>query len=113
MADDRSDLYSLAAIFYYAPSGSLSRTVCGIEVLARNLKMEPRPLEELRPDIPTALAGIIRRLMAKNPDNKRFSWPGRISERTVLLPASSCGPVLSTVVKIGSFIIVAHSTRQA
>jgi serine/threonine protein kinase len=78
-ADIRSDLYSLGCTFYYALSGLLPFPgPTGMEILAQHLKREPRPLEDVRPDIPPALAGIVRRLMRKNPD-KRFQSPADLA----------------------------------
>jgi serine/threonine protein kinase len=84
-ADIRSDLYSLGCTIYYALSGSLPFPgPTGMEILAQHLKREAKPLEELRPDIPSALAAIIRRLMAKNPD-KRFQSPADLASELSFL----------------------------
>ncbi len=71
-ADIRSDLYSLGCSFYFALSGRVpfgGETV--LEKISRHLTDEAEPLNDLRSEISPALAGVIRRLMAKEP-GKRF-----------------------------------------
>jgi serine/threonine-protein kinase len=73
--DVRGDLYSLGCTGYYLltgrvpfPGGSL------VQKLERHRTAEPRPLQELRPDIPAAVAAIIHKLMAKHPRD-RYQTP--------------------------------------
>ncbi|HEV3118638.1 MAG TPA: serine/threonine-protein kinase, partial [Gemmataceae bacterium] len=77
-ADIRSDLYSLGCTFYLALTGQLpfqGTTVA--ELLAQHREQEPRPVEQLRPDIPLPLASVVRRLMAKKPEH-RFQTPAEL-----------------------------------
>jgi serine/threonine protein kinase len=74
-ADIRADLYSLGYTFYYLltaqapfPSGT------AIEKLFRHRMDELVPVEKLRPDVPGEVAIIIRRLMAKRPED-RYQTP--------------------------------------
>jgi len=78
-ADIRSDLYSLGATLYYllaghAPfaGGDVSHT------LQSHADVEPRPIEELREDVPAPVAGTLRRMMAKNPD-QRYQTPREVA----------------------------------
>ncbi|MCS7016293.1 MAG: serine/threonine-protein kinase [Gemmatales bacterium] len=76
--DIRSDLYSLGCTFYYGLTGQLPFPGdTAMEKLVRHLTEEPRPLRELRPEIPEALAGVIHRLMAKAPED-RFQTPAEL-----------------------------------
>jgi len=66
--DIRSDLYSLGCTFYYMltgrppfPGGR------ALEKLVRHYSEPPRPIAELRSDIPDAVAEIVHRLLEKNP----------------------------------------------
>src|SRR5262249_39206162 len=69
--DIRADLYSLGCTFYFLltgrvpfPGGNLG------EKIARHLMDEPIPVEQLRPDVPPGLAVVVRKLMAKKPEQR-------------------------------------------
>ena len=49
-----------------------------VKKLLRHLKEEPEPLEALRPGVPPALAGVVRRLMAKDPA-ARYQGPAELA----------------------------------
>src|SRR5262249_35095280 len=90
-ADIRSDLYSLGCTFYYLltsqppfPAGTL------IEKLLHHQLDEPRPLEELRPEVPPPVREVVRRLMAKEP-NDRYQTPAEVAQVLASLPPDS-GP---------------------
>jgi serine/threonine protein kinase len=70
-ADVRSDLYSMGCTLYFLltgqapfPGGSLT------EKLVKHALHEPKPVEELRTDVPPSLRAIVQRLMAKEPRNR-------------------------------------------
>jgi eukaryotic-like serine/threonine-protein kinase len=72
--DIRADLYSLGCTLYYLltglapfPTGSV------VEKLLMHQKEQPRPAEELRPGIPADVLAILRKMMAKRPDER---YPG-------------------------------------
>jgi serine/threonine-protein kinase len=74
-ADARSDLYGLGCTLYYLltgrppfPGGSVAQK------LLHHLHDEPEPVERLRPGLPSGLAELQRRLMAKKPHD-RFQGP--------------------------------------
>jgi eukaryotic-like serine/threonine-protein kinase len=76
--DIRSDLYSLGCTFYHALAGQPPfRADTPLQLLVQHLEKEPDPIENYRPEIPPALASIIRRLMAKKPE-KRFQTPAEL-----------------------------------
>ena len=69
--DGRSDIYSLGCTFYYLltghppfPEGTLAQ-----RLLSHQTKL-PRPVQEIRPDIPPGLLAILDRMIAKNPDDR-------------------------------------------
>jgi len=73
--DIRSDLYSLGCTFYYLLTGNVPfEGGTSLEKLIRHSAEDATPVEHYRPDIPTAVAEIVRRLMAKNPAD-RFQTP--------------------------------------
>lgn len=76
--DIRADLYSLGCTFYYLLAGQVPFP--GGEATAKLLKHqmeEPRPVEQLRPDIPPSVAAIVRKLLAKKPAN-RYQTPAEV-----------------------------------
>jgi Leucine-rich repeat (LRR) protein/tRNA A-37 threonylcarbamoyl transferase component Bud32 len=97
-ADIRADLYSLGCTLYFLltgqvpfPGGSLT------EKLIKHQLQEPAPVEQVRPDVPREVAAVVRKLMAKNRED-RFQTPaevaaaltgklGRVSQRFAARPA--------------------------
>jgi serine/threonine-protein kinase len=79
-ADIRSDLYSLGCTFYFLltgrvpfPGGAWSE-----KVLRHQFNL-PRPVSDLRPDVPPAVEAIVLRLLAKDPD-RRYPVPAALAE---------------------------------
>ncbi len=74
-ADIRSDLYSLGCTFYYILAGKVPFDGgSATEKLLKHRLDEPKPIEEVRKDVPPAIAGIVRKLMAKRPED-RYQTP--------------------------------------
>jgi WD40 repeat protein/serine/threonine protein kinase len=69
--DARADLYSLGCTLYFlltgqTPFGAGTPT----EKVFRHHMEEATPLEQLRPEAPSALAAVVRKLMAKLPEDR-------------------------------------------
>jgi serine/threonine protein kinase len=76
--DIRADLFSLGCTFFFLLSGNVpfpGRT--SLEKLDRLRWGRPRPLERLRRDVPDGVAAIVRKLMAKNPQ-ERYQTPAEL-----------------------------------
>jgi WD40 repeat protein len=74
-ADIRSDIYSLGCTLYHLLSGRPpfpKGTV--VQKIMAHTRWDPLPVEELRPDLPPGLSRVIRRMMAKVPD-ERYQTP--------------------------------------
>ena len=78
-ADIRADLYSLGCTFYFLltgkvpfPGGTL------IQKLDRQRQETPPSVDQLRSEVPSAVAAVVRRLMAKNPA-ERYRTPGELA----------------------------------
>ena len=69
--DARADLYSLGCTLYFLLSGRVPFPGGKpVEKVSRHRSEEPAPLEGLRPDVPPAVAAVVRRLMAKRPEDR-------------------------------------------
>ena len=74
-ADIRSDIYSLGCTIYHMCSGQVPFPSPSLpEKLFAHQALEPMPLDQLVPGIPSGLAGIVHRIMRKSP-NERYSTP--------------------------------------
>jgi serine/threonine protein kinase/DNA-binding beta-propeller fold protein YncE len=76
--DIRADLYSLGCTFYYLLTGRVpfpGESVAG--KLLRHQLDEPEPVERLRPGVPPGVAAVVRRLMAKRPED-RYQTPAEV-----------------------------------
>ena len=71
--DPRMDVYSLGVVAYELLTGRVPFTgQSSFEIITRHVSDSPRPLRELRPDLPAALEAVVLRAMEKKPEN-RFS----------------------------------------
>ena len=75
-ADIRADIYSLGCTLYYLLSGHPPfQAKSGFELLKAHERQSPDPLDAIRPGVPTALAAVVSKMMAKEPA-ARFQTPG-------------------------------------
>jgi serine/threonine protein kinase len=92
--DIRSDLYSLGCTFYYILTGKVPFPGgSSVDKLVRQVNEEPVAVDVQRPKIPSAVAGIVRRLMAKEP-SARFQTPAELAE--ALAPFCNVEPASGT-----------------
>jgi serine/threonine protein kinase len=78
-ADIRSDLYSLGCTFYFALTGRFPlRGRSHMQTVMQQLYQEPEPITTFRPDVPPEVEAIVRRMMAKEPD-QRFQTPAELA----------------------------------
>lgn len=69
--DHRSDLYSFGVTCYHMLGGAPPFTGSNaVEVALKHVSEPPKPLADLRPDLPVDLCGMVHRLMAKNPADR-------------------------------------------
>ncbi|MCA1684930.1 MAG: serine/threonine protein kinase, partial [Planctomycetia bacterium] len=70
-ADRRSDLYSLGCTLYFTLAGQAPFEGGDIAYKIFKQRMEdPEPLERVARGVPAAFAAVVRKLMAKNPDDR-------------------------------------------
>lgn len=76
--DARSDIYSLGITSYHLLAGTpphLGETALAIAV--QHLNATPRPLENARSDVPSGLARVVHRMIAKKPE-QRYQSPAEL-----------------------------------
>jgi WD40 repeat protein len=74
-ADIRADIYSLGCTLYYLLCGGPPfRGTSACQVLMAHQDQEARPLDRVRPEVPAELAGVVARMMAKQPE-RRYQAP--------------------------------------
>jgi eukaryotic-like serine/threonine-protein kinase len=77
--DIRGDIYSLGCTLYYLltgqppfPDGTL------MQKILRHQQAEPPPVDTFRGDVPAGVTALLRRMMAKNPED-RFQTPAALA----------------------------------
>ncbi len=77
--DIRADLYSLGCTFYFLLTGRVPFPGGKpLEKLYKHRHEQPRPVEQLRPDVPTEVGTVVSKLMAKRPED-RFRTPAEVA----------------------------------
>jgi serine/threonine protein kinase len=82
-ADIRADIYSLGATFYFLLAGhGPYQEGTALQKMIRQQLLPPRPIRDIRPDLPEGLAAVIGRMMAKDPA-ARYQTPAEAAEALV------------------------------
>jgi serine/threonine protein kinase len=74
--DIRADIYSLGCVLYFLLTGKppFAEFGTGIEKMLAHVQDPPRPVRELRPEVPPDLAAVLDRMLAKDPA-ARYATP--------------------------------------
>ena len=90
--DIRADIYSLGATFYFCLTGQTPFAEGSVaQKLIWHQTRQPKPIRTLRPEVPAELAGIIEKMMAKDPA-QRYQAPYEVAEALTLLVQTPIGP---------------------
>ncbi len=96
LVDIRSDLYSLGCSLYHLLTGQVPfPTDNMVEKLIAHQLHQPQPVEGLRPGLPPGLGDVVRKLMAKKPED-RYQTPAEAAN--ALLPFTGRGTGMSSAV---------------
>ena len=89
--DGRSDLYSLGCVLYEMLAGQPPFTGPTIESLVhQHLAVDPPPITNLRPAVPSEIIGVLARTLAKSPAD-RFSPVTQFAEALGHVPLTGAG----------------------
>ncbi|MBL8798356.1 MAG: serine/threonine protein kinase [Planctomycetia bacterium] len=79
-ADIRADIYSLGCTFYHVLTGQVPYPGgTPMEKLLKHRIDQPKPIEQLRPEVPHAVIAVVRKAMAKKAED-RFQTPAEVAQ---------------------------------
>jgi serine/threonine-protein kinase len=109
-ATPASDLYGMGAVMYRFLTGVAPHQGTTAEVLLKVLSEEPRPLSDLRPDLPPWLVVFVHRLLEKDPAHRPFD--AAILHKQLLNDAKASG-LLVPKAAVGRWLGTLFETEKA
>jgi serine/threonine-protein kinase len=96
--DPRTDIYSLGVTCYHMLTGEPPyRGQTAFEVAFQHIQGTPRPLSEIRPDLPAELCAIVHKMMARLPEQRHQTAREIVKEvallRDALVGVMKTGPM--------------------
>lgn len=107
--DIRADIYGLGATFYFLLTGkSPFKDGTPMEKMIWHQIRLPRPIREIRPEVPEELSAVLDRMLAKTPE-QRFQTPAEVADAVA---AWTKTPILPpTLEEMPDLCLAAQSTR--
>jgi formylglycine-generating enzyme required for sulfatase activity len=91
-ADIRADIYSLGCTLYALLTGRPPfQEGTMVKLVLAHIEKEPRPLHEVRPDVPAELSAVVAQMLAKDPA-KRFQKPAEVAQALLPFTRASAQP---------------------
>ncbi len=114
-ADIRADLYSLGCTLYFLLAGHAPFPHGEpIQKVKAHLEQTPRPLNELRPDVPAELMRVLERLLDKNPA-RRYQTPAELADALApfTAPRPAPRPWRRLLVRVLAALVIAAAVNLA
>ncbi|MFO0844119.1 MAG: serine/threonine-protein kinase [Gemmataceae bacterium] len=110
--DCRTDIYSFGVTCYYMLTGQPPfRGATAFEVAVQHVNKPPPPLAQVRPDLPEAVCAVVRKMMAKEPDQRYQT--GRDLLRDVARLRDGLGPTSAQLAVGGGAVALDDSSQEA
>jgi serine/threonine protein kinase len=90
--DIRADIYGLGCTFYFVLTGRAPFEGGSVaQKLIWHQSKQPRPIREIRPDVPAEVARVVEKMMAKDPAG-RYQTPAELAAALEPLTRTPVGP---------------------
>ncbi len=110
-ADIRADIYSLGCTLYDLLAGHAPFPEgTPVDKVLAHVERMPRPLTEIRGDVPPALARVVERMLAKDPA-ARYQTPAEVAE--ALRPFTAAPPPRRRLRRLAAVVLLAAAAVVA